>query len=72
MNENEIYIHIGNRIREFRLAKGITQQELADKCDLEIPNLSRIENGRTNPTVKTLFIICKALEIHMRDLFTLL
>lgn len=69
MDENYINIFIGRKIREIRVQKGITQQMLADACDMEIPNLSRIENGRTNPTVRTLFKLCQALDFPMQDLF---
>lgn len=69
MDENYINIFIGRKIREIRVQKGITQQMLADACDMEIPNLSRIENGRTNPTVRTLFKLCQALDFPMQELF---
>lgn len=36
--------------------------------DLERSNLSRIETGRSNPTVKTLCIICNALDVPLRAL----
>ncbi len=69
MDENYINIFIGRKIREARVQKGITQQMLADACDMEIPNLSRIEHGKTNPTVRTLFKLCQALDFPMQDLF---
>ncbi|MFR0775165.1 MAG: helix-turn-helix domain-containing protein [Alistipes finegoldii] len=45
----------------------LTVQELAYRCDMERSNLSRIEAGRTNLTIKTMCIICNALNITLRD-----
>ena len=38
-------------------------------CDFEKASLSRIELGKTNTTVLTLCKICKALDIHIKELF---
>jgi len=59
---------IGNRIRELRESKGISQQNLAAICNFEKANLSRIEAGRTNPTISTLYKISQALEVKIADL----
>ena len=59
---------IGNRIRELREFKGISQQNLAAICNFEKSNLSRIEAGRTNPTIFTLYKISQALEITISEL----
>lgn len=42
-------------------AEGLTQQELAARCGMKAPNLSRIENGNGNPSVATLNKIAKGL-----------
>ena len=68
MNEVEVYIRVGERIRKLRQTKGMTQQTLADECDMEKPNLSRIENGNTNPTIKSLWKISNALGVKLKDL----
>ena len=44
-------------------------QELAYRCDMERSNLSRLEAGRSNPTIKTLCIICNALDVAIGRLF---
>lgn len=53
--------------RELRKERRLTVQELAYRCDMERSNLSRIEAGRTNLTVKTMCIICNALSVSLRD-----
>lgn len=59
---------ISNKIRELRKEKQMTEQELAYRCDMERSNMSRIESGRTNLTVKTMCIICNALNVNLRDI----
>ena len=59
--------YISARIKELRKERMLTVQELADRCDMERSNLSRIEAGRTNLTIKTMCIICNALNITLRD-----
>ena len=68
MNEVDVYIRIGERIKKLRQNKGMSQQTLADECDIESPNLSRIENGNTNPTIKSLWKISNALGVKLKDL----
>lgn len=68
MEINQLQQKIGERIRELRESKGISQQNLAAICNFEKANLSRIEAGRTNPTVATLHKISKALETSIADL----
>ena len=62
-------IEIGSRIKELRVKRGILQSDLAAMCNFEISTMSRIETGRTNPTVTTLARISEALKVPIRELF---
>lgn len=64
--EDEIK-RISLNIRYIRKSKKITIQELAYKCNIERSNLSRIEAGRSNLTIKTICIICDALDVKFAD-----
>lgn len=61
---------VGSNIKKFRESKGLTQVDLVGKIEGEIDttNISRIESGRTNPTVFTLFRIAVALEVSIKEL----
>ena len=59
--------YISARIKELRKERMLTVQELAYRCDMERSNLSRIEAGRTNLTIRTMCIICNALNVNLRD-----
>ena len=58
---------VTKRLKEIRIAKKLTVQEVAYRCNIERSNLSRIEAGKTNITLKTLCLICNALEIRLSD-----
>ncbi|MFO0323134.1 MAG: helix-turn-helix domain-containing protein [Bacteroidota bacterium] len=59
---------IGQNIRKYRKKQGLTQLDLAVECGFEEPSVWRLENGKTNPTIKTLLKITKALDIKLTDL----
>lgn len=69
VNEFQLYILVGKKIKEIREKRGMTQQELSDLCNFEKSNVSRIEAGRTNLTLKSLFFISRALDVQLKDLF---
>ena len=73
MEKSEILKKVGKKIQEIRLNRGLTQVELVGKIEGEIDttNISRIESGRTNPTVYTLFRIAEALEVRLNDLLNI-
>ena len=70
MEKSEILKKVGKRIKEVRESKGISQVELVGKMQGEIDptNISRIESGRTNPTIYTLYRISEALEVKISEL----
>lgn len=68
INEAKLYILIGDKIKSILDNQGISQQDLAASCNFEKSNLSRIESGRTNLTIKTLFKISNALNVKIVDL----
>lgn len=69
MNETQLFIRIGDKIKEIREVKGISQQDLAAVCNFEKSNMSRIEAGRTNLTVKSAYKISQALDVQLIELF---
>ena len=70
MDKFKILIQIGKRIKEVRESKGISQIELVGRMEgnIDATNISRIESGRTNPTIITLYRISIALEISLSEL----
>jgi transcriptional regulator with XRE-family HTH domain len=68
MNE-QIYLRIGKRIKEIRLENRITLNEVAIKAGVTKGLLSKIENGRTIPSLPVLFGIVKVLKTDMAHFF---
>lgn len=70
MNKQELLNNVGKRIQELRVSKGLTQVDLVGKIDgdIDTTNISRIESGRTNPTIYTLFRIAVALDVKLEEL----
>ena len=60
---------IGELVREYRLSKKLTQQELAEKSDLSLPFINLIENNRRNLSVDTLLKILSAMDVDPSDFF---
>lgn len=71
MDKTELLKNVGKKIQEIRISKGLSQVDLVGKIEgnIDTTNISRIESGRTNPTVYTLYRIAKALEVSIVDFF---
>ena len=59
---------IGNNIKRIREEKGMTQKELADKCNIIYQTIGKYERNLLNPKYETLEKIAKALEVSSFDL----
>ncbi len=68
MNYTEYLLRITQNIRKIRAHKKMTVQEVAYRCNIERSNLSRIEAGKSNLTIKTICQISAALEVNFEDL----
>ncbi len=62
-------MNIGDNIKRIRKAKSLSQKEVITVAGLDAAQYSRIENGKTDPTVTTLEKIAKALGVSLSDLF---
>ena len=60
---------LGRKIKEIRESRGLTQQQLAELCDLHTTSIGMIEIGRRMPSLSTLELIVKTLDIDYQDLF---
>lgn len=57
------YSVIGSRIKQARLAKNMTQEDLADKIDISVAFLSRVERGNSHINLKRLNQLCGLLDV---------
>jgi transcriptional regulator with XRE-family HTH domain len=70
MSDKCLQINVGKQIQKLRESKGLSQQDLAAKCNFEKSNMSRLEAGRVNPTLSTLEKVAKALDVSLIELFS--
>jgi transcriptional regulator with XRE-family HTH domain len=62
-------MNIGETLKSFRILKGYTAKELADKACIAQSSISGIENNKTSPSIDTFKKILDALEITFTDFF---
>lgn len=63
-------MEIGIKIKELRLKNGLTQEELASRCELTKGYISQLENDLTSPSITTLTDILTSLGTSLKDFFT--
>ncbi|MGN1078221.1 MAG: helix-turn-helix domain-containing protein [Candidatus Gallimonas sp.] len=62
-------MELGNKLRDMRQRKNLTQEELADRCELTKGYISQLENDLTSPSIATLVDILNALGSNLSDFF---
>lgn len=67
-SKSDISIKLGNKIREERLKKGLSQEHLAHIADVHRTYIGVIERAEKNITIVNIEKIAKALEIELHDL----
>ena len=63
-------MEIGRKVKHYRTLNGLTQEELASRCELSKGFLSQIENDLTSPSISTLSDIVEVLGIDLGIFFT--
>lgn len=59
---------LGERIREIRIIKNFSQENLANEADIPLSQIGRIERGEINPTISSLYVIARALDMDLKTL----
>lgn len=62
------YYEIGQRVRKFRKAYGLSQEELAEKVGISTTHMSHIETGNTKLSLQVLVDLALALEVKTDEL----
>ena len=61
-------MNVGEKIREIRLSKGLSQERLGNLCGMAGSAIRRYESGRANPKIETLTKIASALEVPVWEI----
>lgn len=66
----DIQVKIGERIKELRTAKNLTQEAVAFKAEVDRTYMNHVETGKRNISVATLEkIVCNGLETTLKEFF---
>lgn len=63
-------MQIGDKIKRMRIEKGLTQEELANRCELSKGFISQVENDLTSPSIATLIDILEILGTNLNEFFS--
>lgn len=63
-------MNIGEKIKSIRVKNSLTQEELADRCELTKGFISQVERDLTSPSIATLMDILEGLGTNLKDFFS--
>lgn len=63
-------MEIGKKIKRLRIEKQLTQEELANRCELSKGFISQLENDLTSPSIATLIDILEILGTNLKEFFS--
>lgn len=61
---------LGDTIKKARLKQGLTQNQVAEKINVDVRTIIHIENYKANPKMEVLYPLIRALQIDAREVFT--
>ena len=70
LSKDELKVKVGNRIRQLRIMKNLTIEEVANNAGIEYTQLSRIEHGKINTSLYHAYIISQSLSIDLTEIFS--
>ncbi|MRX37654.1 helix-turn-helix domain-containing protein [Flavobacterium sp. LC2016-23] len=69
ISEETFIVNLGIHVRQLREKKNLSQQDLANDCDIPKNQIGRIERAEINTSIKTLVKIANALDVEPKELF---
>jgi transcriptional regulator with XRE-family HTH domain len=67
-NYQELQGKFGIHLKRLREERGLSLRDLASKCDLDSSKISKMENGKTNLQLSSIFELAKGLEVNPKEL----
>jgi len=68
-NKIEFQIEFGKQIEKLRTEQKLSYRQLAQRCDVDFSNISKIEKGEINIQLSTVLELAKGLSITLKELF---
>ncbi len=68
LKDADILVRFGERIRELRKRSGFSQEEFAERCELDRTYVGGIERGERNLSLRNIAVIARALGVTLSEL----
>lgn len=68
-NKTEYQISFGKQIEKLRIEQNLSYRQLAQRCDIDFSNISKIEKGEINIQLSTVLQLAKGLNVLPKELF---
>ncbi len=69
LKEPNILNAVGAQVRKVRKRQRMSQEDVAHKAGIAVSQVGRLERGKLNSSITTLFVIALAMEIEPKELF---
>jgi transcriptional regulator with XRE-family HTH domain len=69
IRDEKLLKRFARNLKKARNARGLSQEDLADKSGLALSQIARIDSGRLNTSISTVYAILKALNAEANELF---
>ena len=69
MTDGAVRSEFGRRLRELRMARGLSQEALADRAGLHRTYLGSVERGERNVALENIHALAAALQVPIKQLF---
>jgi len=68
-SKTEFQTAFGKQIEKLRTQQNLSFRQLAQRCDIDFSNISKIEKGEINIQLGTILELAKGLNVHHKELF---
>ncbi len=68
--ERSVCVNIGEKLRQLRLQRNLTQEEMADRCELSKGFISQVERDLASPSIATLTDMLECLGSNLKEFFS--
>lgn len=65
---NKMNVRFGEHLKSVRKRKGLSLRRLAELCNMDNSNISKIEHGKFDIQLSTIIELAKGLDVHPREL----
>lgn len=69
LSKKDFQILFGKQLEEIRITKKLSYRQLAQRCDLDHSDISKIEKGETNIQLSSVLQLAKGLNVYPKELF---